>query len=278
MPEPIVENEETEINDPALVTEDPGGNADPVKEGENVDPAEEEEPKKRSDVRHDRYIEKLSQEIRLGNEQSARYEDDLFAPTKPYEPLPLKEGAEYDPAQLEEDRTKVANAKFAEGFQRGSAQGTSRQVLENFETKLDIDKDRVALKWVALDPESDDYKPKLEERLVQKYIAFTGMEKDDKGRISIQRPNVRFKDFVEAEMLDREEYASERGAQSSKNIEHQASRTGVRPSGQTRSATKGHGFDPSDPAGSVARMSKEQYFKLGGKEASDAYLAKRGLA
>lgn len=280
MPEPI-ENEEIEVNDPAQEN-DPNGNAEQVEEGnvENVEGSEETDPKKsRGEVRHERYIEKLNKEIRLGSETS-RYEDDLFTPQKPYEPLSLKEGEEYDPKQLEDDRNNLANNKFAEGFARGSALSTTQANLEKFNTNLDIDSDRVAAKWAVLDPESEDYDSKLEENLVKKYVAFTGLEKDPKGRLLIQRPNVRFKDFVDAEMLDREEYATNRGAQSSTNIRKQAAHTTVRPSGQTRVAAKGHGFDGSSPdaaARSVQAMTSEQYHKLGGKEASDAYLAARGL-
>ena len=78
-------------------------------------------------------------------------------------------------------------------------------------------------------------------------------------------------------MQSREDYATARGAQSTSNVRGQASRTTIRPTSQTPAPKKGHGFDPNDPAGSVKRMSSEQYHKLGGKEASDAYLAERGL-
>jgi hypothetical protein len=287
MPEPDDDN--AGVNDPVDPAPSAGGEenqpaADPTAaKGAEGDPASAEpadpaaEPKKtRNEVKHERYIDKLGQELRLSNEASGRYDDNLFS-SQPYQPLPLKDGAEYDPKQLEEDRTKVAESNRADGFQQGQRQATTRATLENFETKLDIDKERVAVKWDALDPDKESYRPKLEQYLVQQYIAFTGMEKDAQGRITIQRPNIRFRDFVDAEMQNMEDYATDRGAQSTQNVQRQAANTGIRPNGQAPAPKKGHGFDSNDPAGSVARMTSEQYHKLGGKEASDAYLAERGL-
>jgi len=288
MPEP--DDVQPAVNDPANPDPSPGSEdgQQPVEPDDGqttpgaTPPAEPDADSKktRNEVKHERYIDKLSQELRLSSETSSRYDENLFSAPRPYQPLPVKDGDELTPAQIEEDRTKIADSKFAEGLSRGFSQGTTRATLENFETKLDIDKDRVAAKWNALDPDPENpaYNPKLEQHLVRQYIAFTGMEKDAQGRITISRPNVRFRDFVDAEMQNLEDYASARGAQSANNVRSQASKAGIRPTGQAPAPAKGHGFDPNDPAGSVKRMTSEQYHKLGGKEASDAYLRERGLA
>lgn len=232
----------------------------------------------RGERRHERYIDKLSAEIRQSNDQSSRYTEELFAP-KPYQPLNYKEGEEYDPKQLEEDRQAAIESSRNEGLQTGLRQGTSLLANELWSDRLDIDSERVATRWDALNPDKpESYDEKLEATLVQKYIQFTGMAKQPNGRIIIQRPNVRFKDFVEAEMRERDEYAAKYRETSQRNITRQAAQTGVRPTGQARTSKGGHGFDPNDPVGSVARMSSKQYFELGGKEASDAYLAERGLS
>lgn len=243
-------------------------------EGSNDDAEGERKP--RGEVRHERYIDKLATEIRASNDQSSRYTEEIFTP-KPYTPLKFEEGAEYDPEQLEKDRQTVVQNSRAEGIQQGLNQGTSQVVKELWADRFDVDGDRVAAKWTELNPESDNYNAKLEATLVQKYIAFTGVEKDTRNRITIQKPNIRFKDFVEAEMQNLEDYASHHRETSNKNIERQSAQRGVRPTGQSRSSKGDNGFDPNDPVGSVARMTSEQYFKLGGREASDAYLAKRGI-
>lgn len=229
----------------------------------------------RGEVRHERYIDKLSAEIRQSNDQSTRYTEEIFTP-KPYQPLEYKPDSEYDPSALEEDRKAAADYARSEGIRQGLHQGTSQVVKELWADRFDTDSERVSGKWDALNSDkTDTYNPKLEAQLVQRYIAFAGVEKDNSGRVTIQKPNIRFRDFVDAEMKNLEDYAAERNAASSKNLVKQAAQTGVRPNGQARVTKGGHGFDPNDPAGSVARMSSKQYFELGGKEASDQYLAKR---
>lgn len=274
--DPAEQVEEKQVVDPEL------GHAGEGETPSEVETTEEGQKLTRNERRHERFIDKLSNEIQLGKEISGQPTSNLFPVTTPYQPLPLQDGGEYDPKQLEDDRNQFANSKMAEGYQRGLSQGTTRQVLENFETKLDIDKDKVAAKWKALDNDPDNalYDDQLEQSLVQQYVAFTGMEKDAQGRLSIQRPNVRFKDFVDAQMLNMERYASSKHTQSSENVHRQAANTGLRPNGQIQGPKKGHGFDGSSPdaaAQSVRNMTSEQYHKLGGKEASDAYLAKRGI-
>jgi len=240
--------------------------------------ADTEGDKTRGEKRHERYIDKLSAEIAADNDRSTHYTEEIFTPQK-HTPLEFKDGAEYDPEALEADRKAVADGKFAEGVRTGLNQGSSQAAKERWADHFEIDSDRVRARYSELDADNPEtYNPKREATLVQKYIRFTGVTKDSRGRISIERPNVRFKDFVEAEMQELQDYATERGAETSKNIKSQAAKAGTRPTGQARPSTGGHGFDPNDPVGSVHRMSSKQYFEQGGKEASDSYLAERGLA
>jgi len=226
----------------------------------------------RGERRHERYIDKLGAEIRESNLKDTRYTEDIFSP-KPYEPLQYKEG-DFDAKELEADRKQVADNRFAEGVQTGITQGTTQVVKELWADRLDIDSERVSNNYDVLNPDDKAYNPELEASLVQKYIAFTGVEQDAQGRITIQKPNIRFRDFVQAEMKNLEDFAAARNAASQKNVAKQAAHTGVRPSGQARVPKGDHGFDENDPVGSVNRMSSKQYFEMGGKEASDAYLAK----
>lgn len=228
----------------------------------------------RSVTRHERYIDKLSAEIRQSNDQSNRYTEEIFSP-KPYQPIDYRPDEEYDPKQLEDDRKALADNRYAEGMQQGIHQGTNQVAKELWADRFDTDSERVTTKYTDLNPESEKYDAKLEADLVQGYIAFTGVQRDDYGRVSIAKPNIRFRDYVDAEMKRLTQYAERRAAESSKNLVKQASHTGVRPSGQARTSKGGHGFDPGDAAGSVARMTSKQYFELGGKEASDEYLSKQ---
>jgi hypothetical protein len=253
------------------------GHADDENASDGGDQEDEAEgtKKTRGEVRHERYIDKLSAEIRASNDQSTRYTQEIFTP-KPYQPLEYKEGEEYDPKALEQDRKNLGDNKFAEGINQGINQGTSQVAKELWADRFDTDTERVTNKWDVLNPEKpESFNANLEASLVQKYIAFAGVEKDQQGRVTIQKPNIRFRDFVDAEMKNLEDYAAIRNAASSKNLVRQAAQTGVRPNGQSRTTKGDHGFDPSDPAGSVSRMTKKQYFELGGREASDKYVAER---
>lgn len=266
--------------DNQAATDDSGGQAtDDSNTDDNSAAADAAgDSKTRGERRHERYIDKLSKEIRASNEQDTTYTKELFTPAKPYTPLDIKPDTEYDPEDLKADRQGAVDNARSEGVQVGITQGTSQVQKELWADRFEIDSERVTTRWEALNDESDHYNPKLEATLVQKYIQFAGVTRDDKGRISIEKPNIRFKDFVEAEMQNLEDYAAQRGAEASKNVKSQAAKTGVRPSGQARPPAGGHGFDPNDPVNSVARMTRDQYFKQGGKEASDKYLADRGLA
>jgi len=237
---------------------------------EDNESTEEGAQKPRNEVRHDRYIDKLSKEIQEHNARDNNTTD-LFSTDKSYKPTEYKEGEEYDPKAIEEDRLAFGKNRFAEGLNTGFRQGESQVNTKLWETNFDIDGERVSAKY------EDKLTPDVEKDLVQDYIAFIGMTKDERtGRITIQKPSVRFKDFAEAEFNKMDRYATAQKNKSVDNVNKQSQKTGVRPSGQARATTGGNGFDDSSPeaaAISVRRMTSDQYFKQGGKEASDAYLA-----
>lgn len=247
---------------------------DPVDPGTTDDPAES---KTRGERREGRWVNKLSDEITAGMSGSAN--DELF-PVKPHQPMEIKDGDVIDPKDVVADREAFGTSKFAEGANLGYQTATSRAQLESFDNRLDIDVERVEQKWDVLDPSKEDvYKPGLEKNLVNGYIRAVGMEKDQKsGRITIRDPQLRFRDYVDQQMEQMEEYAEAVAAKTTTNVASQARKTGVRPTGQAPAPKKDHGFDLNDPVNSVKRMTSDQYFKFGGKEASDAYLAERGLA
>ncbi len=228
------------------------------------------EDKSRGERKHERYIDRLSKEIQESNSRDDST-GDLFSPNKSYQPIDYKEGSEYDPSQLEEDRLNFGKNRFSEGLGIGLSQGTQQVNTKLWQTNFDIDSERVMAKYESkLDPET-------EKDLVNSYIGFIGIQKDPKGRLIIDKPNIRFKDFAEAEFDRMDKYVERQKEASTTNIVKQSRQTGIRPNGQGKVTTPGNGFDDSSPEAaikSVAKMTSDQYFKQGGREASDAYLAK----
>jgi len=241
------------------------------KPDENTPPVEEDDKddQSRRERREERYVDLLANKIK--STPQPVYEDNLFKPSE-YEPLEFKEGAEYDPAQLEEDRKAVSANKLAEGVDLGFKRGMNAAQAIKWETNFMMDAKDVKSEY------GEKLDPKIEKAVVQDYIAASGITQDAKGRLNIANPNINFKEFFDKEMDKMETYAALARAESSDNVAKQAAKGAIRPTTASKPTKGDHGFDPNDPVRSVARMTSEQYHELGGKEASDAYLAERGLA
>jgi hypothetical protein len=234
----------------------------------------------RSEKREQNYIDKLSDQIRNSNQRTTQYNNELFAPKDQYKPVDYRQTVEFDDPKaydkLEEDRTQYGQDQFNRGVQQGNQQGLQPVQNELWLQRLDIDSERASRDWDVLDESNTKtFDPQFASDMTQKFLNFIGYRVDERtGVINIDRPQIRYSDFVKAERQNLDYYAQRLSKTSTENIVKQAANTGVRPNGQARSTARKSTFDPNDPIGSLKRMSREEY-ENGGREESDAYLNKR---
>lgn len=164
---------------------------------------------------------------------------------KPYKPLDIKDG-EYDPKELQQDRERYGEDRFAEG--RDESRNELKQEL--FVTNLKIDGASVAREYPMLDERSDDFDPDLASHINELFLATVGWN----GK-SVRNPNVSYYDYVAAFMDVVDRAATSRNADTATNVARQASRTGIRPNAQRRRSTVVR--TPSD----IANMSDADWEK-----------------
>lgn len=200
----------------------------------------EEPQERRGDRRIGRLVDKLGQTSR----QRDYYRQQL-AQDQPYQPLEYQ-GGEFDPKELEQDRSQFGNVRYQQGMQ----QGLSQYQQEIFIDRLELDSDRVAQKYSVLDDNSEDFDPDLTDNLNRMYLDAVGY---DQRTGLIRNPSVRYKDYVETSMAIAERFASSKNADTAKNIAKQSARGGVRPSAEARK-TLGE-LQPGD----ISSMTTEEY-------------------
>lgn len=231
-----------------------------IVQGENevVEQAAEEQVEAqptRSERREQNYIDKLSEQIRNSNQPFQRNET-----RQEYKPLQYQEG-EYDPKQLEEDRQAYGKEQLQQGMQQVQESLTPIR-HEMWADRLEIDGERVKKDWPVMDEDSKEFDPDFTGEINQKFLNFIGYRQDEKtGRVTIERQNVRYSDFVRAERQNIERYASRLNENSTKNIVKQAANTGIRPNAQPRSTKTGN-VDTSDPNW-ISKLSSKEWNEWG---------------
>lgn len=102
---------------------------------------------------------------------------------------------------------------------------------------LKMDDAQVRGKFGVLDPSNKEkFHPALADALNTRYLSFIGFDPGDASRgipPTVQKPDVSYLDFVEAEMEFADEIAAHRVANSTQNIARQAANAGLRPDGSS---------------------------------------------
>jgi hypothetical protein len=234
------------------------------------------EPPTRSERREQNYIDKLSEMISSSNQNAFRPKSEPSTTQETYQPLKYEEG-DYDLAQLEADRKAYGDTQRNAGLRQAQSE-LSPLKQQLWAQQLEFDNERVQKSWGILDPQNEqEFDPDFASEMTQKYLNFIGYRTDPQtGDIQLDRPNIRWTDFVKAEKQNLDRYVERAQATSTKNIVKQASNTGIRPSGQAR-VSKGHNVDTSDPNW-ISKLSREEYEEWG-RELADKEINKRlGIA
>lgn len=174
-------------------------------------PKDDRPPSRREQMRVQQLLEKLK-ETPLAPK-----------PTAPESSIDYEKSLDADPEtikKLEEDR-KQSNESY---YNQGLEQANSIKFL----TRLEIDAPRVETKYKFLDKTSDEFNPLAADALNTRYLQFVGYDPETQR---VQHPDIRYSDFVEAEMEFANEIASRKITESTTNIKKQAARTGLRPDG-----------------------------------------------
>lgn len=126
---------------------------------------------------------------------------------------------------LETDRQTYGQEQRTQGRQETLSEVQSVK----WETLLHVDAPVVEAKYKVLDPnDKENFHPALSDALTNRYLNEVGYD-DQTGLV--KNPNLRWKDFVEAEFELADEIANTRIAATTKNIAQQTAQTGLRPDG-----------------------------------------------
>lgn len=200
-PETTEEEEEEESEE----TEEPDKKPDPKKE----------EPSRREQLRVQQLLARLK-------------ESPDKKPEAPKAPDALDYESELDAnpeliKKLQDDRDKSNQAMY----NRGLEQANSIQFL----TRLEIDEPRVLAKYKFMDrSDKENFDAQAFDTINSRYLQFVGWNPDTKVA---QHPDIRYADFVEAEVEFAQTLGSHMTEDTRKNIAKQAANTGLRPDGSS---------------------------------------------
>lgn len=113
--------------------------------------------------------------------------------------------------------------------------GLNQAKFYKWETLLHVDDPQVKAKFAQLNPQDKEhFHPAVADAMNKKYLQLVGYDPGDPERgipPTVQRPDIRYLDFVEAEFEFADELAAERQQRTTENIAKQAAQTGLRPDG-----------------------------------------------
>lgn len=205
------EPETPEPKDPETPEPAPASDPEPTPDS---DP-EDKPPSRRETLRIQQVLEKRNQASqplqvpKSTREDALNYEAELNA-----DPEIIK--------RLQDDRQRAEDARYQEGLQTASAM--------EWRTMVRVDTPAVEAKFPQLDKNSPEFHPALTQAMYDKYLAFVGYD-ENTGRV--ERPSVRFSDYVESEYELAQEMASLKTKETVQRIAQQANQTGLRPDGTT---------------------------------------------
>lgn len=123
--------------------------------------------------------------------------------------------------------------------QQGYNQGFEQAKAIQFHTRLEVDAPKVEAKYDFLDKNSANFDPVRADAINSLYLNQVGYDAGDPSRgrsESVANPNIRYAEFVEAQMEFAEALMADRQAQTVKNVTKQAAQTGLRPDGSAAKA------------------------------------------
>lgn len=137
--------------------------------------------------------------------------------------------------QLDKASQDYGQAQFQAGLEQANS--------VRFHTRLEIDAPRVEGKYSQLDKSSEDFNPNLTHAVNSLYLGMIGY---DAERDTVQNPNLRYSEFVDALAELGEAMYSTKTTQATQNIARQAANTGLRPDGSSAKPLNWGGKAPEE--------------------------------
>lgn len=196
-----------------------------VEEAEEA-PEEQPKPSRREQLRIQTLLERYGKP-----EAPVQQPQPASAPTQPATTWDLAQELDADPEtikRLQDDREAYANKARTEV----QAQIDARFSTMSFESNLNADAPYVNQKYSFLDTKSDDFDKNAYNAMVGKYFTFVGAKFDNNNKlVAVDRPGIRYADYVEAEMELVDELANRRVQEATTTVKRQVAQTGIRPNG-----------------------------------------------
>lgn len=213
----VSEEKEAEEQQPETQPEQPQEEEPEAKQPEE----EQRPPSRREQLRIQQILAKREQAQEQQQPQQSRQDALNYQEALDADPETIK--------QLEADRQAQGQYQFNQGLEQAKT--------IQFHTRLELDAPKIESKYKFLDPrDKDNFDPVRAEALNNLYLDAVGYRPADpqSGRPeSVQNPDIRYQDFVEAQMEFAEALMQEQKTRSTQNIAKQAANTGLRPDGSS---------------------------------------------
>lgn len=220
---------------------------------EETDTAEGDSEKKmtrkeKREAKRQRYLDSIRKE---GEQNSKRYNDDLFRTDPNYKPLDYSQSTELDVEDLSKDREQYGHNNFNRGVKLAEQLAEQQDFFKTaeYEDKLL----RTDPKYAFLnDEDPENFDPERNQELNELFFELVGFDPETK---TVRRTDISWGNFVKAEVARMERWQSQAEANITRNLADQRSTSGIRPSGSpSRSLGK---LKPGD----ITKMSQAEFDK-----------------
>lgn len=251
-------SEDEEVDEPNQpeegneVADDPSTEKEEV-EGEDTENVEEGEERKltrkeKREAKRQKYLEAIRKD---GEQNSKRYNQDLFQADPNYQPLDYSQASEVEVDELAQDRAKYGQQNFSRGAevaQRLAEQDNFWQGVEYEDRLLQVDPKYAFLN----EKDPDNFDADRAEELHELFFELVGYNPETN---TVRRTDISWDKFVRNEVARIERWNSINEDRIIQNAASQRATTGIRPSG---SSTKSLGkLKPGD----ISKMSQAEFEK-----------------
>lgn len=204
--------------------------------------------KEKREAKRARYLESIRKE---GEQNSKRYREELFQSDPNYKPLDYNNASEVEVDDLVADRNKYGQQNFSKGASTANrlAEQDSFWQATGYEAQLLASNPKYAF---LNENDPDNFDEERSEELNGLFLELVGYSQKTN---TVQRTDISWKNFVEAEVERMDRWAARYEADTIQNMASQRATSGIRPSG---SATKSLGkLKPGD----ITKMSAAEFAK-----------------